>query len=614
MDRLKLKRKALRSQLTRLIPDIDAALQRDPIIERDIEILRQRLGSLHTQMTETDVAIEPFLGDDAEQEYTRAFEYNDRAVTYLAQLDYSIRTLQQRTPTETTNPGNSARIGEPTSTLKVKLPKLELLKFNGQQRQWQPFWEQFQQAVHHNEALTACDKFNYLRTSQTGEAAAAIVGLPSASICYKDRVDILISRFGNEKRLIQDHMEKLLDLNPVPSAQDVRGLRGLYDNVQAHVRGLKSLGVSEESYSSMLHHLLVRLLPSEIMLHYNREAIRQEGNAQEQNEEGARARVPREQPAALTSLLQALKVEIESREQTYTPARLEHPLTKKTNALAGGKRYPDKQNNFKPSSSALLQQTDLRTPCFICKSKEHKTEECTSTVSLEQKKTMLQKHGRCFRCTLVNHMSKNCRRRITCRHCRGRHASTMCDPKFKNGGQKNVAGTAPLQLKSTTETSDQRIVLLQTAEAWASGTKNKAMARVLFDGGSQRSFITEDLSRRLGCKVVGSERLAVGYFGGHNQEKNFRRVFITLQSKHDGHTYHLEALETSIICDQRLPQPDNNVIQELRQLNYAIAVIANDDNSNHIDILIGAEHYWDFVTGQVTKLNGNIKAIEKSFG
>ncbi|XP_042147453.1 uncharacterized protein LOC121836584 [Ixodes scapularis] len=493
MDRLKLKRKALRSQLTRLIPDIDAALQRDPIIERDIKILRQRLGSLHTQMTETDVAIEPFLGDDAEQEYTRAFEYNDRAVTYLAQLDYSIRTLQQRTPTETTNSGNCARIGEPTSTLK---------------------------------ALTACDKFNYLRTSLTGEAAAAIVGLPSTSICYKDAVDILISRFGNEKRLIQDHMEKLLDLNPVPSAQDVRGLRGLYDNVQAHVGGLKSLGV-----------------------------------------------------------------EIESREQTYTPARLEHPLTKKTNALAGVKRYPDKQNNFKPSSSALLQQTDLRTPCFICKSKEHKTEECTSTVPLEQKKTMLQKHGRCFRCTLVNHMSKNCRRRITCRHCRGRHASTMRDPKFKNGGKKNVAGTAPLQLKSTTETSDQRIVLLQTAEARASGTKNKAMARVLFDGGSQRSFIIEDLYRRLGCKVVGSERLAVGYFNGHKQEKNFRRVFITLKSKHNVHTYHLEALETSIICDQRLPQPDNNVVQELRQLNYAIAVIANDDNSNPIDILIGAEHY-----------------------
>ncbi|XP_042148739.1 uncharacterized protein LOC120844826 [Ixodes scapularis] len=496
-------------------------------------------------MTETDVAIEPFLGDDAEQEYTRAFEYNDRAVTYLAQLDYSIRTLQQRTPTETTNSGNSARIGEPTSTLKVKLPKLELLKFNGQQRHWQPFWEQIQQAVHHNEALTACDKFTYLRTSLTGEAAAAIVGLPSTSICYKDAVDILISRFGNEKRLIQDHMEKLLDFNLVPSAQDVRGLRGLYDNVQALSRGLKSLG---------------------------------EGNAQEQNEEGARARVPREQPAALTSLLQALK------------------------------------NNFKPSSSALLQQTDLRTPCFICKSKEHKTEECTSTVSLERKKTMLQKHGRCFRCTLVNHMSKNCRRRITCRHCRGRHASTMRDPKFKNGGKKNVAGTAPLQLKLTTETSDQRIVLLQTAEAWASGTKNKAMARVLFDGGSQRSFITEDLSRRLGCKVVGSERLAVGYFGGHNQEKNFRMVFITLQSKQNVHTYHLEALETSIISDQRLPQPDNNVVQELRQLNYAIAVIANDDNSNPIGILIGAEHYWDFVTGQVTKLNGNIKAIETSFG
>ena len=49
-------------------------------------------------------------------------------------------------------------------------------------------------------------------------------------------MDFLISRFGNERRLIQGHMDRLLELHLVRSAQDVRGLRGLYDNVQAYVQ------------------------------------------------------------------------------------------------------------------------------------------------------------------------------------------------------------------------------------------------------------------------------------------------------------------------------------------------------------------------------------------
>ena len=49
------------------------------------------------------------------------------------------------------------------SDLKVKLPKIELSKFNGQVLKWQTFWDQFEYAIHSKESLCDIDKFTHLK-------------------------------------------------------------------------------------------------------------------------------------------------------------------------------------------------------------------------------------------------------------------------------------------------------------------------------------------------------------------------------------------------------------------------------------------------------------------
>ena len=60
----------------------------------------------------------------------------------------------------------------------VKLPKLELKKFDGDHSKWISFWDSFEASVHKNESLTAIDKFNYLNSLLERSAAEAISGLP----------------------------------------------------------------------------------------------------------------------------------------------------------------------------------------------------------------------------------------------------------------------------------------------------------------------------------------------------------------------------------------------------------------------------------------------------
>lgn len=99
-------------------------------------------------------------------------------------------------------------------------------------------------------------------------------------------------------------------------------------------------------------------------------------------------------------------------------------------------------------------------------------------------------------------------------------------------------------------------VFLQTVTAWAENKNKRRLSRILFDSSSQRSFITEELSQRLGCKQLGMEILTFGVFRGESTERMFRRVQLTLRDQRYYKKYEIDMLETPTICEQNLPSPD----------------------------------------------------------
>ena len=58
----------------------------------------------------------------------------------------------------------------------IKLPKLELQKFDENILKWQEFWDSFEASIHRNTNLQPVDKFNYL-TAELEDASAVISGL-----------------------------------------------------------------------------------------------------------------------------------------------------------------------------------------------------------------------------------------------------------------------------------------------------------------------------------------------------------------------------------------------------------------------------------------------------
>ena len=151
----------------------------------------------------------------------------------------------------------------------VKLPKLETNKFRGDYTKWQSFIDSFKAAIQSSATLPNIDKFNYLQCYVAGDALNTIVGLSLTPGNYIKTSELLEDRYGNKKAIITAQTKNLLKLWRVESNLDVISIRGLHDDVQAHVRSLQSLGITEENYGTFSAAIIMELLPHEVQFNIN---------------------------------------------------------------------------------------------------------------------------------------------------------------------------------------------------------------------------------------------------------------------------------------------------------------------------------------------------------
>ncbi|KAH7721495.1 Zinc knuckle family protein [Aphelenchoides avenae] len=96
---------------------------------------------------------------------------------------------------------------------------------------------------------------------------------------------------------------------------------------------------------------------------------------------------------------------------------------------------PDKAyRRQSPGTSGRRTPGDRRRPrrpdCAFCKG-GHNSESCQNYPSAEDRRQVLMRYGRCFRCFEGGHASKKCPIRLSpCRHCKGIHNSALCNQHY----------------------------------------------------------------------------------------------------------------------------------------------------------------------------------------
>ena len=506
-----------------------------------------------------------------------------------------------------------------TSDTKVKLPKLTPKTFNGDLTKWETFWSTYESSIHLNSTLSAADKFTYLHSLLEGPAMRAIAGLKPTAPNYQEAIDILHKRFGDKQQIISRHMDTLLGLESVTLASNVKALRRLYDQLEFQVRSLKSLEVPVNSYGNLLSSLLMNRLPQEIRLLVSREI----GDGEWQ----------------IDQLMTILEREITARERALTTgiAPPGPPLHTTAAFIAG----------------------DGQPKCAYCR-QGHSSSSCTVITDATQRKGILKRTGRCFVCLRRHHLSKDCRSSAKCAQCSGRHHTSICkasttaprgQPRSDLQNHTSMEHNKPTvpqlpppslqaaQLPPPTLQTPQQPppgqpptptttqlycvnstvpVLLQTAKAYVhklDDPKCGMKIRLMLDGGSQRSYISQRVKDALGVLPDHVEQVQIKTFGSDTttrQTVEMVRVGILLRS---GITIQLMLSTVPLICEPLSCQPiayTKEKYKHLADLNLADYSRVGDELQ--IDVLIGSDHYWQLVTGQVIHGQSGPTAIDTHLG
>ena len=316
----------------------------------------------------------------------------------------------------------------------------------------------------------------------------------------------------------------------------------------------------------------------------------------------------------IDELLQTIKIEIEAREASEATKATENSSHKFPKSQGSAKGYNP------PTASSLVAKTkdggSFKIQCVYCEG-SHYSASCDKVISSEARKKMLGESGRCFNCLYKGHHARDCTNQRRCRHCSGRHHQSICAriDKPKNNEATKHEDNQPEVNSNLTVTAtrvSQGTVLLQTARAVATNGEKSVPVRVLFDTGSQRTYITNSVQRRLNLKPTSRETLNLNTFGDNKFKRKDCDVYkLTLESRTDRDSVEISAINFPTICSPVRTRVNTNYAH-LRGLELADHNEASKDDT--IDILIGADHYWDFITGDIVRGEGGPIAISSKLG
>ncbi|GBO26455.1 hypothetical protein AVEN_114447-1, partial [Araneus ventricosus] len=148
--------------------------------------------------------------------------------------------------------------------------KIAISNFYGQSSLWLSFWNSSESAIHENDSLSEVSKFNYLKAHLGGSALSTIEGFASTPENYEIAIKLIKERFGRSDVLINTHLNNLLRICPVKNSDDIVSFRKKFYNIQTEIRSLESLNVLKETYQNLLCPLLLKCLPPDLVLEYNK--------------------------------------------------------------------------------------------------------------------------------------------------------------------------------------------------------------------------------------------------------------------------------------------------------------------------------------------------------
>lgn len=398
----------------------------------------------------------------------------------------------------------------------VRLPQIEIPKFNGDIKSFKPFFDMFSSLVHENPDLSDIEKFNYLVSFLQGPPLTLVQCTPMTADNYQTAFESLKNRYDNKRIIALAHLQSI-DNAPFINAslKNSKSLRNLTDIFSENIAALKNMQFPVEEWSFVLYYLFCKHLDQETVEKYQMDELTD--NSTIPSFDSIKNYVMRH-CNALDTIDFSPKNSISLRSQT------------------------------RPKNSPKFGQTFFGTiannkVCAFCKS-NHQIYKCSEFLKKSpfDRLNYAKNHSWCTNCLSSQHSIGNCNSELSCRHCSKRHHSLLHLQRFANAGDTRRNNLPPRilpNLNLVTQNSDtpppppltregeiqgfeiptssqtntfyntnnfnamsspirSHSVLLSTALVEIFDSKGIThKARILLDSGSQTNYISEKLYKKL---------------------------------------------------------------------------------------------------------------------
>ena len=392
-------------------------------------------------------------------------------------------------------------------------------------------------------------------------------------------MSILKERYGQRHKIISSHVQALLEL-PKPTNK-LTSLRLFHDTVESHVRCLHSLGKSPESLETLLVPMILTKLPEDTKKHMARDHPNSEWTVEELQ----------------TAILKEIKVFEIGQQTTTSPSQQQAvptasfytaAMNRKSRRAGGGKL-----------TCAYCNGNHAANGCDIYKDTPARLE------AIKQKRL-------CYNC-LGRHRVSQYNSNNRCRKCNGKHRTNICTDANKvsdssnhtaNSAQPPTNNTTTLTTLIPSQLTRNATCLLKTAIATIVGTDIQTEANVLFDEGSQRSFITVNLAKELAVEPYKSEHISLSSFGAARPLYKMMDTVLIHVKTLTGELVPLSALVVPTIATPINTPLEVNALQlpYLRGLTLAHPITAAENFE--ILLLVGADFYWELVGDHIIRGEG----------
>ncbi|KAJ8027606.1 hypothetical protein HOLleu_32800 [Holothuria leucospilota] len=323
--------------------------------------------------------------------------------------------------------------------------------------------------------------------------------------------------------------------------------------------------------------------------------------------------------------------------------RRERSDTFRDTMVSSSESSPNSLENKFSSAMALQATSDSTRNKLSCNScdRKHPTSKCRdlTKLSINERKSKLRSHNLCYCCLGKGHFTRGCTAR--CGKCRKRHHRLICASERSQPDSREASTSteevmivsqsgqdgrsADVSTGNTTHvgvacTGEHLTTVLQTAKVKVVGRHGMIETTLLFDSGSDRSYVTSDLVKRVRPEWVSAQPQAYAVFGGNKSSGcKLRDVYkLGLQStvkciKGDSATGSLTAVEVPVICKPiRRTEVPCDFLRTFGNLGFADDYGTSRDIT--IDVLIGQDFYWNFMERGLIRLDGGPVAQETKFG